>query len=327
MTYADGQTIPESNIESYFVWIPRYRYRLWYTDTSNMTSGVDNTKPHTIDIVFENKNTAPSNGTANGEYLTHPAFTTFNVNGIWVGKFETGGGSGTSSDPNLIQIKPNISSWRGNTVYNYFTSIYNYKRNLDSHMMKNTEWGAVAYLSHSSYGIGQVYINNCNNWLTGCGGNTADSSYSSTCQNAYGSKSNNIYNQSTTGNISGVFDMSGGSREYMAAYRDGTMGQSGFTTTTIANYNRKYFDVYNALTDRTTYQYRILGDAIGEMGPFSSNDLGSWYADTSIFLLPESPWMLRGGAPGSGIDGGQFEFHPTTGGNSSDRSTRITLAF
>ena len=28
-----------------------------------------------------------------------------------------------------------------------------YQRELDSHMMKNTEWGAVAYLSHSIYGI------------------------------------------------------------------------------------------------------------------------------------------------------------------------------
>jgi hypothetical protein len=44
-----------------------------------------------IDIVFENKNTEVSVGTEVGQYHSHPAFQAFNVNGIWVGKFETTG--------------------------------------------------------------------------------------------------------------------------------------------------------------------------------------------------------------------------------------------
>ena len=44
----------------------------------------------------------------------------------------------------------------------------NYKRELDSHMIKNTEWGAVAYLSHSKYGIdGSIRINNNSSYKTG----------------------------------------------------------------------------------------------------------------------------------------------------------------
>ena len=49
-----------------------------------------------------------------------------------------------------------------------FIASYNYNRNLDSHMMKNTEWGVVAYLSHSKYGINsEININNNSNYITG----------------------------------------------------------------------------------------------------------------------------------------------------------------
>src|SRR5574344_1184111 len=77
-------------IQSYFVWIPRYRYKLWNTGTAIK-------KAHSIDIIFENKDTSVSNGSNNGEWLTHPAFTNFNTNGIWVGKFETGYKGATST--------------------------------------------------------------------------------------------------------------------------------------------------------------------------------------------------------------------------------------
>ena len=34
-SYKVGDTIPESAIESYFVWIPRFRYKLWNTGTAS----------------------------------------------------------------------------------------------------------------------------------------------------------------------------------------------------------------------------------------------------------------------------------------------------
>ena len=88
-SYQAGDTIPESAIESYFVWIPRYRYQIFddgnYTDLTSTENATQ-----TIQIAFENKDTPVSNGTTVGSWLTHPAFTAFNSNGMWVGKFETG---------------------------------------------------------------------------------------------------------------------------------------------------------------------------------------------------------------------------------------------
>ena len=97
-----------------------------------------------------------------GKYMTHPSFISFQSTGMWVGKFETGYKEATTKEeaqknennPDQIQIKPNVYSWRGINVSNAYFSSYNYKRNLDSHMMKNTEWGSVAYLQHSRYGSG-----------------------------------------------------------------------------------------------------------------------------------------------------------------------------
>jgi hypothetical protein len=93
--YKVNQVIPESNIDAYFVWIPRYKYKLWNTGTASKTV-------HSIEIVFESKDIKASTGSKNDEYLTHPAFTSFNVNGIWVGKFET---SGTTSDIDVTTIE------------------------------------------------------------------------------------------------------------------------------------------------------------------------------------------------------------------------------
>ena len=282
-------------------------------------------------------------------WLTHPAFTTLDVNGIWVGKFETGYKGATttataqvsSSDNSKIIVKPNVFSWRNNTVYNFFVASYNYNRDLDSHMMKNIEWGAVAYLSHSKYGIGyEININNNSSYKTGY--SALPSTNQQTYQGTYGDGStyNNAYNTeigylaSTTGNITGVYDMSGGAHEYMASYRSGTMGSSGFTTTTIGNYDSKYFDVYNASSAQTIYNYRILGDATGEMGPFKSYLDGdnnsryhnSWYADVSYFVESSNPWFSRGGYYVNGGLAGQFYFSRGTGAVNTNVGSRLVLA-
>ena len=79
--------------------------------------------------------------------------------------------------------------------------------------MKNDEWGAAAYLSRSKYGKNdEVTINSNSLYYTGGGSG-----------NAY---VNNVA-QGTTGNVYGVYDMSGGAWEYVAAYvnnGDGNLG-------------------------------------------------------------------------------------------------------
>jgi len=324
-TYNAGDIIPESNIESYFVWIPRYKYKIFDEGTYTGLTETQEGKEQAIEIVFEDKNKTPSTGTTKDSWLTHPAFTSFDVNGIWVGKFELGYKDATSTETAQISsndsakviVKPNVYSWRSNTLRNFFEAMYEYQRTLDSHMMKNTEWGAVAYLAHSKYGINQeIGINNYSGYKTGCG-DVAGSTTSTTC-NPY-TTANGLL-ASTTGNITGVYDMSGGAYEYVAGYRANIYGTSGFNTDNIAIYNAKYFDIY----DGTAYNYRILGDATGEMGPFASNK-GSWYKDNAYFVFSTYPWFERGGNYSNSLNAGIFSFSRGDG-SARSYSSRLVLA-
>ena len=343
INYNSGETIEVSNIDGYFVWIPRYKYQIF--NLGNYTSAISS-KPTTsteqeIQIVFENKNTTKSAGNAVGEYLTHPAFTLGNVelNGIWVAKYET---SGTTTD---IDVLPNVTSLRSINVKTMFDLAYNYDRSLDSHMMKNTEWGAVAYLSHSKYGINsEIRINNSSTFTTGCaatvpalnyvGKSQSDNTegYYNGCENEYNSDIG--YLASTTGNISGIYDMSGGAWEYMASYRSNTYGNSGFDSTSISSYDSKYFDVYPSDSEITTYNKRILGDSTGEVGPFyyyKDSDNGqryhsTWGAHYAYFVEASYPWFIRGGYYDSGALAGSFAFYRYTGSAYSHISFRLVLA-
>ncbi len=349
-TYNNGDTIPEDNIESYFVWIPKYSYQIFNLGT---TDGYTEGKPETsnaqeIKIKFgttntsdnnENECTTPMTSGASGnckvgDYMTSPAFISMNTNGLWVAKFET-----TGSTTN-ITVKPNQTSLRNINVKTMFETAYNYKRDNDSHMMKNTEWGAVAYLSHSKYGINtEVRINNNSNYITGYA--ATDSSDQSKYPGTTGTDASVTlpyntttgYKASTTGNITGIYDMSGGAWEYMASFRSETYKNSGFDETSLKTYNSKYYDVYDGASAETTYSKRILGDATGEMGSFYNYSDGdnnnrqhnSWYADLSNFANSSLPWFARGGRYYDGVLAGQFGFNHDTGGVDSYIGFRLVL--
>ena len=51
-SYASGEIIPEENIESYFVWIPKYRYQLWDLGNYDSLTAIDTSKVHEIPIIF-----------------------------------------------------------------------------------------------------------------------------------------------------------------------------------------------------------------------------------------------------------------------------------
>ncbi len=363
--YVSGEIIPEEEIESYFVWIPKYSYKLW--DLGNYTSEteIDESKVHAIEIRFGTVNTTDSiegecttpgisgeSGNCEvGDYMTHPAFLAFNTTGMWVGKFETGYSGATSASGALkntievdkVIVKPNVYSWRYIQPANSFTVSYNYKRELESHMMKNTEWGAVAYLSHSIYGInGEVRINNYSNYLTG---------YAATTENGIGSTTDVAmwntptgYLASTTGNITGIYDLSGGAHEYVMGVMKDANGNlmsgnnnsilnSGFNGTLFvgSSYTNgidfpesKYYDVYNYSTSSNYYSRRILGDATGELGPFQS-EKSSWYNDLSYFINFSYPWFGRSGYYGNGHISGTFHFGYVSGHAGSDLSFRLVL--
>ncbi|MBE6159672.1 MAG: hypothetical protein E7157_01340 [Lactobacillales bacterium] len=336
-TFNNGEVIPESDIESYFVWIPRYKYQIFDLGTYETYSGTiqpDENNAKEIQIVFENKGTAISNGNAVGEYLSHPAFQAFDTNGLWVGKFETTG----SIDS--LTIKPSVASIRSQNVSTMFTKALAYKQENKSHMMKNTEWGAVAYLSHSKYGINkEININNNSSYLTGY--SAVDGTDQSKYPGTYGTDSSVTlvyntdtgYKASTTGNITGVYDMSGGAHEYMASYMDGQLGSSGFTSDPITEYGKEYFDKYSNTSTWTSFNNRILGDATGEMGPFyqyadgdgTTRNHNDWYADISGFVDSSRPWFIRGGDFSNGVLTSQFYFSRASGSYGNGVGFRLVL--
>jgi hypothetical protein len=207
--------------------------------------------------------------------------------------------------------------------------------------MKNTEWGAVAYLSISNYGINkEININNNTNRITGFSAvvSTNQTDYPGT----YGYDSNVTlpyntetgYQASTTGNISGIYDMNGGSHEYVAAYKSGRLKNSGFDTFPEITFGNKYLDLYPTNSSYTSYNNRILGDATGELGPFHSYQDGdgnyrthnSWWSDYSYFTDSDVPWIARGGTCSNGIISGQLATHRDTGEAYITITFRIVLS-
>ncbi len=290
MSATAGTTISEEDILAYYVWIPRYKYQLFNVYSTTMD-------PIEIQVEFEDGIPTKSSGTANGQWLTHPAFTfgTDELKGIWVGKFSTtGSAEAPTSKPNLLPLtNQNVSTqfttsqMFGTTTYLTSTGV----SEVDAHMMKNIEWGAVAYLKQSKYGLGttDIGLNNYNSspYLTGCG-STSGSSFSTTC-NAYNTTDGML--ASTTGNITGIYDMSAYTGTYVMGVMktsDGTAltySSSGFTTSTLP-FNSKYVDQYEYGGSISDYTRRILGDATGEVN--------GWYGDIAGFVLSSYPWFLRG---------------------------------
>ena len=168
---------------------------------------------------------------------------------------------------------------------------------VDTHMMKNTEWGAVAYLSQSEYGANEeIWNNSYNGYRTGCGGSSVSAYNESTC---YEYTTTNGQKASTTHNIYGVYDMSGGAMEYVAAYVDN--GHSNLTTygQSIINADIKYKDVYTVgSSDSTANNYEAnknkYGDAVYETSS-SYESFNSWYGDYSYAVVPATVWFRRGG--------------------------------
>jgi len=372
--YKTNDVIEENAIESYFVWIPRYRYKI-FNEGNYTTLTTIETKEQEIEVVFEDKETTLSTGSTVGSWLTHPAFTSFNTNGMWVGKFETGKNSGIDNTRNAsqIQIKPNVTSWKNIQVANAFYTSYDYKRNLESHLMKNTEWGAVAYLQHSKYGSQEsVRINNNSDYVTGYAAvNEPTCGYTGVNEecNAYGN-TNDVtlpyntevgYKASTTGNISGIYDMSGGAWEYVMGvmvdqsglpmsgrsniYNSGFNGPLGCpncigadsSITEIKNGyswpDKRYYDTYEYGTNEQHFERRILGDATGEVGPFNTTtyngetrNVGSWYSDYAHFVYLYNPWFIRGSRIGVGIISGVFAFTNEFGQAHDKNSFRVVLS-
>ena len=223
-------------------------------------------------------------------------------------------------------------------IYGLSTS----RTNTDSHMLTNFEWGAVSYLTNSKYGrctskgCTEVRINNCNTYVTGIGANTVSARESSiTCTTA-ANKYDGTYGKlaSTTGNITGVYDMSGGSWEYVMGnvssvktrytfYPSYSGFASSWYTTDTAKYLTTY--AYGENSIQKGYNRGRLGDATAET-LLSVSTLGGWYSNTASFPYSNGAvWFGRGGRYNDGSNAGVFSFNTGNGYNDANYSSRATL--
>ena len=356
-----GTTISMDDITTMWVWIPRFNA----TTPSNYNGGTKD-NPGAINVTFVKEN-EPA--------LDAFTFGTKKLSGFWYGKFETshttlvssetennlGCTTETCSNANGIIIKPNVNSLRYNNVSNFFFASRSMEQTgnsfgfvsseIDTHMSKNNEWGAVAYLTHSIYGrcansttCTEVYINNSSGYYTGRSGGAAgktpiNGTYpdqtSTTDYNTYGfytyddyllnyntnTKGNKVEGKgtgaSTTGTIYGIYDMSGGAMEYVMGVFADTNGnpRSGRDT----SYNSGFTGM---LEDGTTYtgvsfpdsKYYNLYTGSSYIG-HALTETAEWYSDGADFVFSSSPWFIRGSDCILDIYAGVFEFSRNDGRN------------
>ena len=380
----EGTKIPMNDINTMWVWIPRYTYTYLNTNTpeeikikfekeTNSTGTIKCTDAIGQTDSDENPTSQTCTDTTNGSLkvgtstYTHPAFTFGNteLTGLWVGKFESSATTLPTSEStaeSTIIIKPNVQSLRykrlsyffrdarqmekannvygfpqsNSTTFNYNGNLTGDTNNIDIHMMKNTEWGAVIYLYHSKYGrctngkCEVLTMNNCNTYTTGIGADTVSANGSSTtCTpdiNKYNGKSG--VKASTTGNVYGVYDMSGGSYEYTMGNMVNSSNQ--FYPLNAGNWNTtyplsKYYDSYTYDGSNTTYTRGRLGDATVEMAP-SSRSQTTWYSNYGFFPYSSQSWFGRGGDYNyGGSYAGAFVFNNRDGGKGNNLSFRVSL--
>ena len=344
-----GTTISMDDITTMWVWIPRFNA----VTPSNYNGGTQS-KPNAIDVTFVKQNETAID-----------AFTFGNkeLSGFWYGKFETshttlasssnynnlGCTNETCNNANGIIIKPNVTSLRYNNQSNFFFASRSMEQagnsfgfvssEVDTHMSKNSEWGAVAYLTQSIYGrctsnticteigINNNYNNDNDNdtYITGYGA-PAGSEISVT---------NGAYNTtlgkdaSTTGNIYGIYDMSGGAWEhvmgvladpngnprsgYDSSQNSGFTGMldDGTTYTGVSFPDSKYYNLY---TDNSSYTGHALTETAG------------WYSDIAYFVSSSFPWFLRGSNYSYIKLAGVFSFYYDSDSSDNGNSSRFVIS-
>ena len=182
---------------------------------------------------------------------------------------------------------------------------------IDAHMLTNLEWGAVAYLSHSIYGLCNgttcqgMYINNSSGYFTGRSGGAIagatalnlanvypDDSTATTKYNTNGyytykgyfiDYSGNVTSTkditkiaSTTGNTTGVYDMNGGAYEYLMGNMVDSNGafypsSAGTSWNGSSTLESKYYNSYSYGTN----DYNALAFNRARLGDATAEILGS----------------------------------------------------
>ena len=198
-------------------------------------------------------------------------------------------------------------------------NIYGFNGGADSHLMKNSEWGAVAYLSKSQYGLGttDITVNNITlnsgakqrtestgqnevdsvYVVTGCTtGSTSSGEKQTTIENINATTANeakdgvytwdqlNGTKASCTGTIYGVYDMSGGTWERTAGYVANGKSQLktyGASLTYDGDSLKTVSTKYATVyPHNSTYDSTSISDTESNLNTASTNN---WLANTLIY--------------------------------------------
>ena len=379
-------TINDSDILGYWVYIPRYAYKVMRRDASDRAvSDTTASRNGGFEIKFETASdpkktpvkcnrtgqdyqtcvgasaleypTDPANKDKTA-WATHPAFSWGTdadgyeeMNGFWIGKFETTEPQDKQTSgffvptilPNAVPLgapgydsydvpywsslgdlyntgkmfgvedKDNIygGAGSGDVSSNFRQNNHNLSIST-SHVVKNSEWGAIIYLSSSKFGIGMEYTIRPNLYV--------DSNYTTRtgCSEDAGSSHNCTFTSSdtmltsTTGTEYGVYDMVGGAWELaMGAYGRNNIPSitDGFTQVP----RPPYAQVYNMTNSASCTWETCGGDAtyevststiypMGAGGSVASSQAysmwgsayGSFVSMTSSGTNPAGPWFTRG---------------------------------
>ena len=350
-----GSTISMDDIETMWVWIPRYSYTIGSVDGTNYYGKqgdyLDSTPtaalPGEIDIKFVDKDTKDT-GTAKylatekpKNWYTPDAFTYDGneLSGIWVGKFETsssnpsatdGGGNVTTLD---AMIKPNVTSWRSINVSNIHTvatkvsasgNRYGFSESMNSHAMKNSEWAVVSYLSQSRYGkLGNENFTGANKEVYQ---NKSDQ-YITGCSYGSPSNGNTDYGCQYTydNNIRTEEGMTG---KGVGASTTGTIYgvydmSGGAWEYVMGNYNdiaassgfSEPLTLESKYYDKYTSNNVALACNGSECISHGLSETNGWYNDNRTMVSEEYPWMLRGGSFYNDTNAGVYYFSAWNVGN------------
>ena len=310
---------------SYFVWIPRYAYRIIYFDSVDSKKQYQEGKLNEQDAITQGKivGYSDSRGIVDAQgkkidsvssttkimvsedyFMVHPAFMNgtesgfengewnSELEGFWVGKFETKNRAVIPGMSKTNWYIPSIGD-----VYNISKGFY---EELNSHLLKNSEWGAVAYLTESTYGRNGVEVSSNTSSYTGGGEGTE---YVDVCKQ-----------QSSTGNEYGIYDLVGGEGEYVAGYY--VEGDALYNGESFANgISDEYSTAYSGSNVKTSYKY---GDATFETL--------NWHKDYKGFVSQYGTFFERGGIHTLNSWAGIFCMEGEDGGASSVTAFRWALA-
>lgn len=143
---------------------------------------------------------------------------------------------GNNDNPIVISNSTSITNENIKTYFETSQKFNQYISNGNSHMGKNSEYATILYLTQSKYGTNDE--------------------------------------MSTTGNITGIYDINNSNQEYTMSVYNNTVKTSGFTTE-LEN-NTKYYDNYTTLDSAS-----IIGEGLNE------------FNSSSTFVTEDNPWLIK----------------------------------